>query len=655
MIITIYNIKESWIFTNENKPSLQLFNQILLNSQISKCTPSFIEFPSSFNVKIRISDANVFMYNWNLIQLNDDVYYRVNNVEIVQEKHNNSGTVINIEAEIDLYLSYVIKLFDETANIQTPIFFKQKHLNRYFYNDSDVGPSYMINFSKQFYLKNLHQNLDDAGKNLKKYVDVVNNSWYSKNDGANNYNYSSKASINYNNNEAFIYALWKMSAQETSQNQNYGSIFWNGLVNVWGWGGLNNSISWWELLINTASDAYSDLLVLPVAIEYATIPNNINMLFSSIQHFAPNTFTNSDLVVIPANPGIFYFIMNNPTSLNGATAFSFVFDTDPYILNYCKFRCRGAGEDAFTDLTFFDWMTPTTFINTLYSFSLNLNHPTTQITNIPPNANVDENFFMKPWGYNNISDVFFVLNWKAIFPSMSNNWTNYLVNNLNQYHTALNVAHFGLQQAQANIAFAAINGIGSAVGSFFDGDFGAMGASIAGIASGLTNASFNEMSQQVQYNYLKTGKKKDMTRISNERLATNNNVLSYNNYLLTFIFESPVAYEQNMIANYCILNGYVLDRWEPFSFWYNRKYCNYIKCCYFADCLLPNLIVSYKKSIDEMMNGGIRVWSNAAYNQLTPTLNINFVLLGTSFENIGGYTNAELNENNKEINFLNNE
>ena len=82
MIITVYNIKESWIFTHENKPSLQLFNTILSNSTTSTVTAAFIEHPNNFNIKIRMSDNDVFSYKWNLIKLNDNVYYKVTDIQI---------------------------------------------------------------------------------------------------------------------------------------------------------------------------------------------------------------------------------------------------------------------------------------------------------------------------------------------------------------------------------------------------------------------------------------------------------------------------------------------------------------------------------------------------------------------------------------------
>ena len=86
MIITVFNIKESWIFTHENKPSKQSFNTILTNSTKLSVNAQFIEHPNNFNINVRFSDANVFEYKWNLIQLNDNVFYKVTDVQILQEK-----------------------------------------------------------------------------------------------------------------------------------------------------------------------------------------------------------------------------------------------------------------------------------------------------------------------------------------------------------------------------------------------------------------------------------------------------------------------------------------------------------------------------------------------------------------------------------------
>ena len=118
-----------------------------------------------------------------------------------------------------------------------------------------------------------------------------------------------------------------------------------------------------------------------------------------------------------------------------------------------------------------------------------------------------------------------------------------MLTNLNQYHTALNIAHYGLQKAQADLAFDAMKAATGTISGFFDGGIGgAINGAING-AESLTNGTFNEMSQQQQYNYLKTGKKADMSRTSNARLATNNNAIAYNNFLVSFVFEYPPEYE----------------------------------------------------------------------------------------------------------------
>jgi hypothetical protein len=134
-----------------------------------------------------------------------------------------------------------------------------------------------------------------------------------------------------------------------------------------------------------------------------------------------------------------------------------------------------------------------------------------------------------------------------------------------------NVSHLKLQEDQADIGFNAARvataTIAGGIGGFFDG--GIMGA-ISGAANAAVNAGedlnnsiFTEMTQQQDYNYITHGMKGDMTRSSNERLAVEANIISYNNCDLTFIFEYPVDMELYMCVNYCILNGYVVGRYLP--------------------------------------------------------------------------------------------
>ena len=685
MIIQVYNILPSWIFTNENKPSKQLFNMILSQSETSTCQAQFVQHPNSFNIKIRLSDEDWTQYNWNLICLDEKVYYKVTNVEILQQQKH---IILNVDAEIDLYLSYIINLFDETSNNVTPVFFKQKHLNRWYYTQNNTT---CINFQQQFYLKNKHEQLHDIGINLAKYTDAYNSYLY--NDPNTNVLNWSLPIINNDYGQAYCYAVCKLSpsAPEISNPNNgltppyfsYQQIPNACLINISNeWNMYNSSdktlnstnsstpklsVPWWYWLTNIASDQYDDFMLLPIQIENAYVNSNDGLKpitqvttqniwngqgYFTQASYITNLNTQNTLwypfMCWTVNPQYLYYFVNEQYNTiatgfsNVGTNFQNVFNLEPYLIQYCKYRVRLSGEDCFVDLTFFNNLTPQTLINTLESFTVNMNHPVTQITNIEWDTlqQFNQNI-LQPYGYNCVNDVIFSINLKTIYPSWSNNWTNYLMNNLNQYHTALNIAHFGLQQAQANIAF---NALGS-LKDIFNGYFNFLNAS-----ESLTGSIFGEKIQQQEYNYLKTGKQEDMSRVANQRLATNNNSITYNDWLLAFIFESPVQYEQNLVANYCMLNGYIVDRWIPWLYWKNRTYCNYVKCCYFSDCLLSSLIFSYKKVIDQIMNTGIRVWMQSSMNLFDAnTLNL------SSFIIANGYINSEINQNNDEINYLNND
>ena len=155
------------------------------------------------------------------------------------------------------------------------------------------------------------------------------------------------------------------------------------------------------------------------------------------------------------------------------------------------------------------------------------------------------------------------------------------------------------------------------------------------------------MSQQLDYNYMVSGMKGDMTRSSNERLAVDGNIIAYNNYDLTFIFEYPVNYELYMAINYCILNGYVVNRYIPWHYWYNRVLVNYVKCAYFTDAMVPTMNQKYKMLIDKLFNFGFRVWTSAnGYMDKVP--------FGSAISNAetSNYPNYEVNQNNNELTYL---
>ena len=146
----------------------------------------------------------------------------------------------------------------------------------------------------------------------------------------------------------------------------------------------------------------------------------------------------------------------------------------------------------------------------------------------------------------------------------------------------LSIAQFNMQASQSAVGFDAIKtfmgiaSLGFGIKGLVGGDIGGTGleasdfigdaspASLAGGLAGdvgsLTNGIFNMQTQEQKYQYLLHGKKGDMSRTSNERLSVSNNAISYNNFALTFIFESPVEYEQLACINFCALNGYILER-----------------------------------------------------------------------------------------------
>ena len=663
MIATLYKLP-TWIM-EENKPSYNLFIQLEQQAQQETINCETIEYPTLTTLNVR---SSLTLYNWNIynyININN-LWYKIVDVSFISANNN----VVNIDGEIDIYLSYLLNFFDVNNLFAYGqiVFFKQKHLNRWYYNSSG---NTVINFEQQFYLKNKHKNLADLGKNPAKTADGAISQWYMPNENTPSYSVSTLTTFY---GSGYIYALFNLNSNETSQtfyNQmpvsglvNVGMNIDNGTVN--GQDGVGYGLLWWVVLQNIGSKGYSDYIVLPLPIEYGYVLNNALSFEQTINNGSLSTTTNvcpgvvntnnwiesNNVIAWTVNPQNLYYFYNpnNPsnTQPQTLTPFSNIFNVEPYLFQYCNFRVRGAGEDSLVDLTYFNNVTPSSYINTLYSFCININHPTTQITNILYDfLQFKVSDIMSPYIYNSISDCFYCLNWKLIYPSLSNNWNNYMLTNLNQYHTALNIAHYGLQKSQADLAFDAMKAASGVIGGFFDGGIGgAISGAING-AESLTNGTFNEMSQQQEYNYLKTGKKGDMSRTSNARLATNNNAIAYNNFLVSFIFEYPPMYEQIIAINYCILNGYILDKWLPFNYWYNRKVVNYVSCSYFADVMLPNMNLTYKKAIDKLFNNGFRVWclnENINYWGTLPTLN---VLYGQN-----QYLNSEVNLNNNEINFL---
>lgn len=738
MIAYVYNLP-SWISNPDNKPSYNLWQIILNNNTSSKIECKTIAQPTLTTLSIQSSYSINNWYKFNYVNFNN-LWYIIDTVNYVSD----NNQVVEINCHIDIYLSFIVQYFDENSSLTKPVFFIQKHLNRWLYKTND-NTTY-INFSSQFYLRNKHQGLIGVGQLTQKTVDVVTDYLYngSKMQGQTatsepTYPITPISQPTFNNNSCigYLYFIWKMTEHEQAQTQ-INQFSTMGLMNVTGntvnqsyytvqlpintppnGTTLNNNkviscIPWWYSVTTIGSDAYVDLITLPVPVELAVIytagqsglanfmrilptynTNNtsVSPIITCLYNYAPNSVPNDNTLidnlsaqsiliynVVPQN--LYYFFSEDPNNTNNGQQIASIYDVEPYIFQYCNFRVRGGGEDAVLDITSFNNFTPQYIIYTLYSFCINMNHPVTQITNIHydmlqhalntfTNENWDNNNwwieqtlgFCQPYGYNAVSDAWYTLNWKSTYPSTSNNWNNYLLQNLNNYHMGLSIAQFNMQASQSAVAFDAIKawiGMGTAAATGFGATTGADVSNFVGDASvassmgglvgdvgSLTNGIFNMQTQMQKYQYLLHGKKGDMSRTSNERLSVSNNAISYNNFALTFIFENPVYYEQLACINFCALNGYIIERWEPFNYWYNRTYCNFIKIAYFTDSICPSMNKTYKNLIDDILNNGLRIWTSA--NTSYDTIPFSNVIY--QFNN--SYTNTEVNQNNNEINFLN--
>lgn len=706
MTITTYNIKQSFIFTSDNRLSYEAFNYILAHSEQATIDGVIINSEvDNFKISLRIPEASIWNAKWNFIQIKDDtntVYYTVNNAILVEDAN---PQAVDVNCSIDLYYSYMINLFSETNNNnQTPIFFKQKHCNRFYYIPYENKQLESVYYSKQFYLLIKHPELENI-KATHKYTYIPSVDMYNTRLNANITNCAMLSSTY----PGYVYALVKIGANQFNATyaNNPLQSFLLGLINInnnpvnnqytnnnaftMTSNGYYSSVAWWWLTTYSGADEYEDYIVLPITVEIAlveTSETNYEQLKPTLMTYI-GTLSKSaptedwkNLIAYSCNPQHLYYLYNANTLNNEITTMlNVACGAEPYIMNYYGFRVRSCGEDSFVDLTAFDQCSSYAYLTSLFSYVINMNHPVTQITNIPYNKLVNifnqwgnsadtPNTILIPWKYNQLTDPIWSINWKAIYPSASNNWSNYLLNNLNQYHTALNIAHYAVQSSFAN---AVLGGISSGINLTRSGmsfvpeeldDFGygmsdRFNNSIGSLnfldeatnnTNNLVNNVFSYLQQKQEYNYLKYGKQQDLSRIANLRLATNNNAIAYNDFVLSFVLETPLISEIYTICNYIELNGYIVDRWLPFYYWLNRKYVNYFKAAYLSDMLIPSLIKPYKQAIDKICNFGFRIWTLAAINDgyINDTLNLNPFLY-----NYGNYVNVELNINNDEVNFMN--
>lgn len=161
----------SWIFTDENKPSKQTFQQILSSyPAVLSLQAQTVQTISLDSISIQASLDTQYLdkLNFNLVKFQNR-FYVVQSLEVVQIIQN--SFIVEITAYIDVYLSFVVDLFDEQTTTNKTVFFKQKHMNENWYiNNKPEGPY----FQNMFWLLNVHPQL----KNLGTKPELVQTNYY---------------------------------------------------------------------------------------------------------------------------------------------------------------------------------------------------------------------------------------------------------------------------------------------------------------------------------------------------------------------------------------------------------------------------------------------------------------------------------------------
>ena len=378
---------------------------------------------------------------------------------------------------------------------------------------------------------------------------------------------------------------------------------------------------------------------------------------------------------------------------------------EPALLNWMEFNVRMYGQDNLVRPLDFNYTlsyistdlstgaittTICTSMNALYCylnyFAITISPPNVMITNIPyhdlePNifgSSGVPNWFPKFWAFNGYNDAIFSAMMKSEVPTPSTAWSNYIANSKNSYDMGLNISNLLAQNAQAQVQIAKnsmgqaiaseIGGIGGVIGDVFSGQWGKVGSAIGGIASGAvgiasasidanTIAPNNADIQEMKYRYEATGKAQDMSRTTSMRVSATATTNTLNDTVYTVVDELPPLYEQVYVVNYYALDGYIVNKWDLWKYWFNRNICNFVRCAFFTNAMLPNLNINWKAKVDELLNKGFRVWcyNNNQSVQINPTTTskINWntipynVVLYNSFEN-GDYiyNNTEVNSDN---------
>lgn len=286
------------------------------------------------------------------------------------------------------------------------------------------------------------------------------------------------------------------------------------------------------------------------------------------------------------------------------------------------------------------------FLQTITSFKLCWNYPNTNFTNCNP---IELN---KIWGtmkyscfpainyfYDSNNQVFMNMEWRNTIASLSNNWTNFLEQNHNQYLLGRNMSIVNMATTGLSMGLSAAQS-----GLSFENP-----AIAVGEASKTVGSAGSLADQILEYKYkYEGGMSADKGRTPDIKAAGSLNALINNNMAVSFIEEHLLTGNIDFISQHYAKNGYILNRWEPFYFWLNRKYVNFVSIEQFADVMLPNLNFETKKEINNIMRKGIRIWNVINFQNVPNTG-------GLIWNNITGYPyNPEIFQGNSEVLFLNN-
>ena len=709
MIATLLQLP-AWFVSPDDKPSYQVFNNyldLIESNQMFKAECQTISTPTLSELVIQIGNIVwVSLINFNYVKWNNQ-YYIIQDINYVSANNN----VVQIHGQIDLYLSFLVRFFDENNNVlTTPVYFNQKHLNRYQYQlSNNVVSGYTINPATQFYLLNKHEQLGNVGSKQDKHVYTVNDFTYITSNNhpfANDNYFDANQAVDLQGSitpQAYPVVLWQQTANSTfvtnptSNNTStypfpyaLGSI---GLpTSVIGSSQNTSPFQSYFFLSSSAdlgSEYYADVYLFPLSLNYLVNQNNNGTLTSNSSTVFEFTgwqyTTNSSNLAAGYNSTADPVLLLSPTnhlyafvqSLANSTTYPstlLLLNDEPALINYANFNARIYGQDSHIDISSFvltagvdanpsmNWLDM--LLTYLGSFCITISPPNMMLTNIPfntytANANALWNFTGTLWNYNNYNDVIYSCQLKATAPSASTNWADYMAENKKSYDMSLNVSQLLAQNAQANVkiaqakygaAISSFDNIGADLLSIFTGSFGNKVASTYADSIGANTLAPNDAAiQQDKLNYLKTGMKADYTRTSNMRTSAISTINTLYDSTFCLVFEFPPVYEQLAVINYYALFGYKIERWLPFNYWLNRKYCNYVKITNFTNAMLPNLNAYYRAAIDGLLNKGVRIWNNASFNNDDyGQVPYNTVLINST----STYGNTELNQNNNELDYL---